>query len=116
MNPEPLAAWLAAVIGPIVERAVAKALSAEPRQASTEDTRLLSRTGLATALGVSTATISRWRDDGLPAVVCGSTPRYRLADVRAWVDARQTVERAPREPRPAQAMTLAGVRRCTRAR
>ena len=53
---------------------------------------------------------------GLTLIYANLEPRYRLADVRAWLDGRQTTEPTPRAPRPAETVTLAGVRRCTRAR
>jgi hypothetical protein len=67
------------------------ALSTKP----TRDSRLLSRQDLAAELHVSVATVARWLTEGVPHVLVGSTPRYRLADVEAWLASRSKPAPAP---------------------
>jgi hypothetical protein len=65
------------------------------------DTRLLTRAGLASALGVSTSQVHRWHGAGCPCVVIGSKPRYRLGDVTKWLESRPTTPRGEKsEPGP----------------
>jgi predicted DNA-binding transcriptional regulator AlpA len=77
------------------------------------DSRLLSRAALAAELGVSVATITRWRAEGLPSIAVGSTPRYRLAAIHAWLDSRTTAStpRTDDPPRTPPVMALAGCMR-----
>jgi hypothetical protein len=97
----------------LVLRAVAAALGERSAPAPDTDSRLLSRSGLAAALGVSPATVSRWRVEGLPCIALGTTPRFRLAAVRAWLDSRQTAGSPARDstPHPAPVVELGGCRR-----
>jgi hypothetical protein len=50
---------------------------------------LLDRTGLAKALGVSTATVRRLRRDGCPAIKVGDMDRFEKDAVIAWLRARR---------------------------
>lgn len=118
MTPDlaPFVAWLAALIEPMIERALKRALAEQgPKQVESGDCRLLSRAALSSALGVSGATIGRWTREGLPQVQTGGAPRYRLAEVQAWLDSRKPEADSPKQPRPARdVVSLAGVRRCSR--
>lgn len=56
---------------------------------------LLTRAELAAALNTSPATVSRLVAEGVPRIMLLDSPRYRLADVLAWLEAR-TAERRSR--------------------
>ena len=49
---------------------------------------LLDRAGLAEALHTSPATVSRLVTEGMPRIMLLDSPRYRLADVLAWLEQR----------------------------
>jgi hypothetical protein len=49
---------------------------------------LLDKRGLADALDVSPATITRLVQEGAPLTFVGSSPRFDAADFRRWLDAR----------------------------
>ena len=51
---------------------------------------LLTADQLAHQLGVSVATIRRLRSDGLPTVMVGESPRFRLEAVLTWFATRAT--------------------------
>lgn len=59
------------------------ARSAVPSAVPLVDKRELART-----LSVSPATITRMTAEGMPHVYAGASPRYDLAEVRAWLDER----------------------------
>jgi hypothetical protein len=100
----------------LVRRAVAAALGELHAGTPDVDSRLLSRAALAAALAVSGATITRWRAEGLPCIALGSTARYRLAAVHAWLDARTTAStsRTNDPPQPPPVVELGGCRRRAR--
>lgn len=79
-----LTAALAALIEPVVERAVAKVL-AEFDLGRAATPALLDRAHLAQALDVSLATLDRMRERGQlpPAIMLGDSPRWRLDAVLA---------------------------------
>ena len=52
---------------------------------------LVDRAELARRLGVSTRALDRLRRDGLPELRVGDLPRWRWADVLAWLGAREAV-------------------------
>jgi excisionase family DNA binding protein len=62
--------------------------------------RLLTQQQLADYLGVSVPTIQRWRRQGTgpPFLLLGTRPRYRRAQVDAWLD-EQATGRKPRRRR-----------------
>lgn len=50
---------------------------------------LLNIKEIAAALGVSTATVNKWKKgEGLPHIKVGKSVRFREADVRAWLDTK----------------------------
>lgn len=50
---------------------------------------LLNIKEIATALGVSTATVNKWKKlESLPHLKVGKSVRFREADVRAWLDTK----------------------------
>lgn len=55
---------------------------------------LLDRAGVARALDVSTASVSRLVADGMPHVLVGDHARFKLADVIAWLESRSRERRS----------------------
>jgi len=55
---------------------------------------LLTRAELAAALNTSPATVSRLVNEGVPRIMLFDSPRYRLADVIAWLEARTAEQRS----------------------
>ena len=52
---------------------------------------LLNIKEIAKVLGVSTATVNKWKkSEGFPHVKIGKSVRFREADVRAWLDTKVT--------------------------
>lgn len=52
---------------------------------------LLNVKEIAAALGVSTATVNKWKKaEGLPHIKVGKSVRFRESDVRAWLDSKAT--------------------------
>lgn len=50
---------------------------------------LLNIKEIAQALGVSTATVNKWKkSEGFPHIKIGKSVRFRESDVRAWLDAK----------------------------
>lgn len=49
---------------------------------------LVDREGLAKALGCSVGTVDRLRDDGMPTLAVGDSPRFQLSVVLTWLAAR----------------------------
>lgn len=88
---------LAAMLGALVRDAVRDAVRDELADLRAElvagqreaPPALLDRAGLARELGVSVAQVSRLRAEGLPCVIVGDSPRYALAEVLAWLRARE---------------------------
>lgn len=70
----------------IVDEQERRGLAPSPKP--TRDSRLLSRQDLAAELHVSVATVARWLRQGAPHLLVGSTPRYRLAEIEAWLASR----------------------------
>jgi hypothetical protein len=72
-------------------------------------TPLVDRREVARVLRVSSATIGRMmaEPDPLPHVFAGASPRYDLAAVRAWLDARGP---KPTKAAPSKRETIPGVR------
>jgi hypothetical protein len=87
-----LAEALSTVIREAVFDAFAELMDAE-RAAQVPAPALISRAALADALGVCTATIAAHERQGLPRIMIGDSPRYRLADCIAWYQSR-TAERS----------------------
>jgi excisionase family DNA binding protein len=95
--------------------AQAQMLEANPpvTLAVAEAAPLLSKQQLASALGVSTATVDRLcRDQAIPFLTVGDSRRFDLMSVRAALEAR-AVEQPPAPPQPAPAIP-SGVRRLSR--
>jgi excisionase family DNA binding protein len=77
---------------------VAERLNDVPRKTAAPRGPLVSKQGLATALGVSTATVDRMAKDGaIPYVLVGEVRRFDLDEVRAALVAR-TPKVHPRQP------------------
>jgi hypothetical protein len=80
---DPLAAALATVLAPIVRAAVADAIAemapTEPRP------ELLTVEDICRELQVSRATLHKLRGEGLPTLTVGDSPRFRIAEVLAWL-------------------------------
>lgn len=109
-------ALLRELIRPVLHDEIRAALAERQAPQVEADDRLLSRTQLAMTLGISAATVTRWRAEGLPAIMLSGAPRYRLAVVRAWLDARQTAAPAVQRPAANENATTAGVVRKTRGK
>ena len=61
------------------------------RMAEQENITLLTRDEAATLLGVKPGTLATWHSQGrydLPVVMVGRLPRYRLSELRAWLNRR----------------------------
>jgi len=84
---DPLAHALALVLGPVVRQAVQEAL-AEHAAGERTSPELLTGPQLDAALQVSAASRHRLRGQGMPVVMVGDSPRYHLATVLGWLDAR----------------------------
>lgn len=68
------------------------------RIATAADDRLLNTAKVAAWLSVSKSTLVRWRQSGEGPAVCWlaeGVPRYRAADVEAWLAARTTAWHRP---------------------
>lgn len=74
------------LIGDAVRDAVADALC--EMQPSEPSPVLVDRSGLAHALSCSLSTIDRLRSEGCPQVLVGDSPRFRVAAVVQWLEAR----------------------------
>lgn len=90
--PDPVVAALATALEAIVRRAVERALveydGGPPRP------EIVDRAALAIALDVCPATVSKLASEGMPRIMVGDSPRYRIADCIAWLEQR-TRERKP---------------------
>jgi excisionase family DNA binding protein len=66
-----------------------------------EPEALMSQQALADYLGVSVATVQRWRreDTGPPWLLVGNRPRYRRAAVDSWLEAQAPARRPRKRPR-----------------
>jgi hypothetical protein len=58
------------------------------REPDSEGPLLLTSSKLCRKLGVSRASVYRWRGEGMPAVKCGDEHRYILAEVLGWLRGR----------------------------
>jgi excisionase family DNA binding protein len=88
--------------------------NAPPALRAPEPTPLLSKQQIATALGVSTATIDRLcRERAIPFVTVGDSRRFDLLNVRQALEAR-AAEELPAPPPHAPEARPSGVRRLTR--
>ncbi len=67
-----------------------------------EPEALMTQQALADYLGVSVPTVQRWRRNGTgpPYLLIGPRPRYRRAQVDAWLDEQAAARRKPRRRRP----------------
>ena len=75
----------AAELAVLVRDAVRGALEAQRADAPA----VLDRAGLARALGCSLASVDRLLREGCPCVRLGSDPRFVVANVVAWLQARE---------------------------
>jgi hypothetical protein len=86
--PDPLATALRALLEPIVRQAVADALAELAPSASPPPAALVDTEELCRQLTCSRSMVGRLRDEGLPCVYLGDSPRFVVADVVAWLHAR----------------------------
>ena len=74
-------------------------------------TPLLDKRGLACALLVSAATVTRMTAEGMPHIFAGASPRYSLNEVRAWLAERG---RKGTQATPSKSEVIPGVRLLSR--
>lgn len=75
-------------IAAIVREQVDEAL-AEQRDTKSDEPLLLTCSKLCTKLGVSRASVYRWRSEGMPSIKAGDEHRYILAEVLGWLRGRE---------------------------
>lgn len=89
-----LTAALRAMLGELVRDAVSDAI-AELRAAEAVRPELLTVDQLCASIQVSRGTLHRLRSEGLPCVLVGDSPRFRLGAVLEWLE--QRTERAAQQ-------------------
>ena len=80
---------LDATIADIIRREIAPLVELLEALAAPERPELMTGAQLSESLQVSVRTIDRLRVEGLPTIVVGDSPRYRLADVLTWLETRE---------------------------
>jgi hypothetical protein len=74
----------AAELAELVRDAVSDALAAQ-RPAAAEEPMLLTCAALCRKLGISRATVYRWRHGGMPSIKWGDEYRYVLTEALSWL-------------------------------
>jgi DNA-binding MurR/RpiR family transcriptional regulator len=101
------------------ERAIARMKEEDEKTRSPEREPLLSKSDLARELRISTATVNRLVQEGLPYIQIGGGKRFRQQEAMAWLANRQQANRQPpADPDPPLFgdPLLKGVRLCSRRR
>jgi hypothetical protein len=101
-------AELCTLIGEVIRNELASVLTASTAGAPVQR---LTLDELARLEGASRATIRRLLDEGAPVHFLGDSPRFELAEWRAWLETRG---RRPTKAKPPKAQRLAGVRLLSR--